>query len=119
MRGHTRAKKMTQVTTACRGRFNEQLPREVMLLDWEKIAFAFGNFRPKDRPRNERRITHWTLCAAVDAFVDLTPPPPHPPIPSRNRRETILRTWCATVSNGRSYKERIFRRICNNANSDH
>jgi hypothetical protein len=51
-----------------------------MLLDWENSAFAFGIIRPKDRPRNERRKTHWTSRAAVDAFVDLTPlPNPFPP----------------------------------------
>ena len=110
-------KKKDPIMTARCGRFNEQPPRKVMLLDWEKSVFAFGLVRPKDRPRNEGRNTHWTSCAAVDAFVDLTLPPP--PIPSRNRRETILRTWCATISNGRSYKARIFRRMSKITNSDH
>jgi len=109
-------KKKDPIMTACCGRFNEQPPRKVMLLDWEKSAFAFGLVRPQDRPRNEGRKTYWTSCAAIDAFVGLTP---RLPIPSRNRRETILRTWCATVSNVRSYKERIFRCVSKITNSGH
>ena len=89
-RGHTRAQKNYPIMTACCGRFNKQPPRKVMLLDWEKSVFAFGHVRPKDRPRNEGRKTHWTSCAAVDAFVDLTPPTHSLQKPTGNHPQNLV-----------------------------
>jgi len=73
-------KNMTQVMTACRGRFNEQPPREVSLLDREKSAFALGIVSPKGRPKNE--VKHTGRCAQLlTPSLILTPPLTHPSPP--------------------------------------